>query len=504
MSNIPWLFQLPHAWLVAFLSEWLDMPTIGMLDTSISSKAYRSQFLCVLQAMRSTSVDKLSNGRRQAFLCYNGDWTGYWWRWLSVRRVRVESIVLHGGKVRSDLVVPSLRKVVTESFEDDDLPYLVRNCPSLKSLVLESFYSLVSGTGLRVLTDLHQSLEEFSFYRYSSAKLRAYYTHTGAALIDVLRQCSRLRKVSLTGDALRAVNLEGLLPYGYLFHELEFGRWDRTVADAQAVSNLLAECSNLRKLNYAGCDVEQDSLIITAVCQSCPLLEELNLWGFSSSQQAHIAGADTVVGIINRNCKHLHKLIFSYCKLPASILRSIAGMESLKELEFFHCEGLTEAGMAVLATMKLESLFNCGSTQLTEACIQSFIGSNISQTLETFHVTAGNNGMPPIDDVQVATALASCRNLKALVIYKEEDGCVFGRHGLDGLQAMATGCPLLADVSLFLTAAGLHYLGTHCTNLKKCDVLNRLVAGAPITPERFPSIEELQTLYPAVKWRYFG
>jgi hypothetical protein len=83
------------------------------------------------------------------------------------------------------------------------------------------------------------------------------------------------------------------------------------------------------------------------------------------------------------------------------------------------------------------------------------------------------------------------------------DGCVFGHNGLDGLQAMATGCPLLADIQLYLTVPGLHYLGTHFSNLKKCHVKNRCVEGTA-TPQGFPSIEELQTLYPAVEWTYAG
>jgi hypothetical protein len=77
---------------------------------------------------------------------------------------------------------------------------------------------------------------------------------------------------------------------------------------------------------------------------------------------------------------------------------------------------------------------------------------------------------------------------------------MFGRNGLDGLQAMATGCPLLADCTLCLTPACLHYLGTHFANLKKCSMFNGRQVG--VTPKGFPSIEELQTLYPAVKWEY--
>jgi hypothetical protein len=167
--------------------------------------------------------------------------------------------------------------------------------------------------------------------------------------------------------------------------------------------------------------------------------------------------------------------------------------------------GLPEAGIAVLATMELVKLCiylkYVRGYEWTGASLQSFVGSNISHTLESFSLTAYDNTTTAIDDVQVATALASCHNLTTLDVHLGDDGCVFGSNGFDGLQAMATGCPLLEDVSFLLTVPGLHYVGTHFTNLKKCFVYNTSVAGAP-TPEGFPSIEELQTLYPAVKWEY--
>ena len=96
MSNIPFSFRLPSAWLVAVLSEWLDMPSIGMLDTAMTSKTHRSQFLNCLQNMRSTTIDSFSGGGSRY---RGGKWTGRWWRWLSVRQVHVESIVLHGKEV---------------------------------------------------------------------------------------------------------------------------------------------------------------------------------------------------------------------------------------------------------------------------------------------------------------------------------------------------------------------------------------------------------------------
>jgi hypothetical protein len=163
------------------------------------------------------------------------------------------------------------------------------------------------------------------------------------------------------------------------------------------------------------------------------------------------------------------------------------------------------ADIAALATLKLSKLsieIVRGGDAWGEAAMQSFVGSNISQTLKSFRLSVYYETATPIDDVQVATAFASCHNLKKLAIsLGNDDAFMIGRNGLDGLQAMATGCPLLTDVSLPLTIGGIHYLGTHFTHLKTCMVDNRRLNGAR-TPVGFPSIEELQTLYPAVKWRY--
>jgi hypothetical protein len=515
MSKIPFLFQLPSAWLVAVLSEWLDMPSIGMLDTAISSKKHRSQFLNCLQNMRSTTIDRFSDHRGEGFLDNGHGWTGCWWRWLSVRQIYVESIVLRGKEVRADLVVPSMRNVKIKYCEDEDLQYLVRNCPALRCLGIETSvvarrYQPVSEIGLEVLTNLHQSLEEFSYARHVGGRLdqdQEYQVQSAAAaLIDMLRQTSNLHKVSLTGTALRSVNLEELLPYGHLFQELEFEGGCQTIAYVQHISNLLAYCSNLTKLHYMGSeddelDDEMDSLFLTAIHQSCPLLEELELMHFLFNQQDLPAGSG-VFALINRNCRHLRRLTLNRCELSASILRSIAELEALKELDLTECEGLTDAGLAALATMKLVGLsifvFQSDDSQLSS--LQSFVGSNISQTLETFDLSVEDD-QALIDDVQVATALASCHNLKKLAMLSFVDGYAFGRDGLDGLQAMAVGCPLLADVSLSLTAPGLHYLGAHFPNLRKCSVSIASEEGEP-APEGFPSIEELQTLYPAVKWAY--
>jgi hypothetical protein len=388
----------------------------------------------------------------------------------------------------------------------------VQNSPLLQSLTIscdgERVEMQLTETAFEAISYLCLDLEEFSCdrqieYAADNGGLDAYYERTAASLVNVLRRCSKLKKVSLTGDSMHCMKFEDLLPFGHLFHELRFGEERRHLFSetGQVVSNFLTACKNLKSIHFVGNrwddEEETDRLVLSALAQSCPLLEELVL--------SHLPSDSLDTGILSRNSRRsrcFRALTLLRCFLSDSCLRSIAGIETLTELWLDSCYGLTGTGVAELATMKLVKL-SFDTMTWTELSLQSFvvfIGSNISQTLESFELMAYCNATP-MDDVQIATALASCHQLKSLIVHSGEDGCLFGRDGLDGLQAMATGCPLLAVVSLPLTVSGVHYLGAHFTSLRKRTVRCRRVAWAPAS-EGFPSIEELQTLYPAVEWRY--
>ena len=45
MSHKNLLFRLPNAWLVHFLSVWLDIVDVGRLDSAMTNEQYR-QFFC--------------------------------------------------------------------------------------------------------------------------------------------------------------------------------------------------------------------------------------------------------------------------------------------------------------------------------------------------------------------------------------------------------------------------------------------------------------------------
>ena len=304
-----------------------------------------------------------------------------------------------------------------------------------------------------------KDLEEFSYADFRGADVVGFVREaTAAALVDMIRRCSKLKKVSLTGDTLCGMKLEDLLPFGHLFHELHFQDYSNDPATGQTISNLLCRYGNLRKFDYCGgVDTkERDRLVLTALCQSCPLLEELRL-------------VDTSLDAFDK----------------------IAGMESLRDLDLDHCHGLTDAGMAALAVLRLTNLLKWeGRGNLTEVALQSFVGANISHTLEDFYLNIDSDRL--IDDELVATALASCHNLKELQVQWGEDKCTFGRNGLDGLQAMAAGCPLLYTVALYATVPALHCIAAHCSNLKTCTT--------SLSSDDLR--DDLRTSYPAIEWHF--
>ena len=132
-------FQLPHAWLLAFLSEWMSMKDIGLLDTAMTSKKYRPYFLRGLQCMRSTSIDRHSQA--VAYKCHVTDnsprareVSGWWFRWLYVRNVHVERVTVAGSVIHSVMMIPSIRELGVMDCSDQSFLNIIQSCPTIRTL----------------------------------------------------------------------------------------------------------------------------------------------------------------------------------------------------------------------------------------------------------------------------------------------------------------------------------------------------------------------------------
>ena len=495
--KIPLLFRIPQALLVGILSEWLDLQSLGRFDSSMCSKKYRPAFMNSLHIMRSTTVENVERGRWSS--CNPGEWSGWWWRWLSLRQIYVESVFL-SGKVHNIiwlnaidsnelLVLPSVRRIYFFTCSDDDLGYLVRTCPNLQSLhvatntalflpqtgLLAQFYDrrnepYVSEIGLNYIAQSYQHcLESFSYDRNVwcvggpendfPEGCVDHFMRTGQALIDLLRQCTRLQEVDLTSDSLRAIDLSELCAFGHLFNELRFEGYPCLGPSDQAISNLLHMCINLRKLTYNGDRSETigKRLVLSALSQSCSLLEELKLKSIY---------ADTWGTTLPRLCDNLSvllKLVLTDCELTDAYLRTMAfGLVGHTDLQFLDCEGLTNTGVSYLSKLKLVNLVieeldrqdgevHVAPSVLTEAAFTSFASpeSLICDTLESFHLHIMLNyeqhriGAVPIADDQVAMSFATCHQLKNLHIFWGSK-CEFGvANGTVGLAALVINSPIL-------------------------------------------------------------
>ena len=554
---MPLLFSVPQPWFVAFLSEWLDAISLGRIDIAISSRRFRPQFLQCLQEMRSTTVVDIGKGylTLKEILGFDVpmgpcEWSGWWWQWLSLRRIYVERIELTGRAYNTIwskaidsnklLELPSLRQIKIGGC-DVDLGYLVRVSPNIQSLNMDSSTSdeqlstpdsnitWVSDIGLQCIANAYQhSLKSFTYTRrvwcsYGPASEFSegcldYFMRTGRALIDLLRQCSHLQRVKLTGDTLRGIELNELFVFGHLFQELRFEGHDETRLgpSAQVIVTLLMKCVNLKKLMYSGStmSIMNQRSILTTIAQSCLLLEELQL-----SSMADSIVFDTTFPQLCQNLKHISKLNLSSCEFTDAIFLSISGMEQLNDLELYNCEGLTDLGISYLARLKLINLViweidYCESymvhvrpSVLTAEAFQSFRNPEaaISQSLESFRMNIMNIDTL-IDDGKLASALSTCHKLKHLHIHWGSR-CEFGGQFSEpfsesslGVVNMINNCPLLEVLFLPMTLHGLmNVFGEHgctCINLKDATIG---INSSHLTIFQEHNGIRFRTLYPHVK-----
>ena len=119
------LWLLPKSLLVQFLTEWLDIREVGVLDSAMTNKEHRPEFLQCLQEMRNRSVPVSFNG-------FCGD-DGTMPRWISVRQIHVKTFSLFGfdKEFIEDLHLPSLQKLEVLS------PPWLRHVPQLSPLLEE-------------------------------------------------------------------------------------------------------------------------------------------------------------------------------------------------------------------------------------------------------------------------------------------------------------------------------------------------------------------------------
>ena len=335
---------------------------------------------------------------------------------MSNRQIYIERIHMQ-GMVRSVLPLLSLRTLITEWVSDEDLKYLVRNCPNLTTLFMKT--KAVTGVGLKYIADSCPQLERFCWDRESLGSRWSFEQQTGTtamALVDILHQCSKLKMVWLAGDTMQLINLEEIRRFGHLFVKLSLGvapDAPNPTAVFQAISALLRNCCNLTKLELLGKRFAVDIGPSFVTAQSCPLLVELCLRRLPS-----VVAYPVLAGFSHR-CKLLKNIKLMGCDLSESSLRVVAGMTNVKYLAMEYCKGLTDTFVASLARLSLVSLKISDSqdaNRLTAESFQTYVaGANICQSLESVYISIVTER--PVDADEIVSAFALCRQLKTARVH---------------------------------------------------------------------------------------
>jgi hypothetical protein len=232
-----------------------------------------------------------------------------------------------------------------------------------------------------------------------------------------------------------------------------------------------------------------DGIPITTSAHCCPSLEKLKLYGL------HPVHFEALIFCLGRSCRLISTLNIVDCTVTSFALRCIAGMEALRDLTLDSSNGVAAVDIVLLVELPLTRLdLNAGKG--AASIVLAFPHAPISRTLQRLCIIMGGPDDPTeptrrISDSRLATALACCPQLIDVALLSKEG--VFGRRGVAGLQAMAAGCPLLSSINLPLTVGGLFCVGARCPNLRMCVSRYDIVDLKRIC-------EDLQTLYPKVKW----
>ena len=423
------LLRLPKALIEQILSKWLDIHDVGVLDTAMTNKEHRLEFLQCLKEMRNPTVPVSFDGKSEK------DETKL--SWISKRQIHVETITLI-------------------SFENKKKFIESLHLPSLRKLIVGYFYE--SPQWLRHIPQLCPLLVELSVGRFDTKAIVE-------DLIFVLNQCLQLKNVSIGLIYARTCTDDvwaGLQEFGHRLVDIHiaYGKLD------EGFKNFIKYCPRLRNLSYSGFD--DNGELLKCVAQSCPLLEEID---FDTCSKPALEE-------LSRNCKQLRKIEmchYSYndkvtIKVSAADLEVLKQIDTLEEL-ILSSSDLTVEKLAVISgfrhlkRLKLEEYG--GVDELAVAGFRVFEGSPISKTLQSISVLfhEGGDYFLPVQGFDIGgmmAGIASCHNLRnADLSYHCDDA---------GLVVLGAGCPLLEEISLTygpVTVDGLVELAEQCQHLTK-------------------------------------
>ena len=264
-----------------------------------------------------------------------------------------------------------------------------------------------------------------------------------------------------------------------------------TVGRTKAFAVLLARCPNLKVLDLDGPygQENQDDSVLVSLAQHCPLVEGVHLTSRCS---------DAVLLLLKQNCKNL--ITFKFCEcggLTDAFFEHIVRIQSLQNLYFDQCKGITDAGLATLmrgcpnlrVLHFLEEDYHFHSAAVFRGLKDApFVDSLVEINIYVDVIEDADEQF----EVIIGEGLARCHNLVKVVVVNDHFGDV-------GLALMCAGCPKLEELEVRLlaraniTIEGLIHVATKCPHLRRCEAypldIDFSDAEVEMFKARFPAIE---------------
>ena len=223
---------------ILFLSHWLDVRSLTILDVAVSSRRLRPSWLTVLQCLRSDAVDNWGHSLSSLM-------------WLSQRgirasrvRMKMDNSLVRGCDIllvdTSDIVHLGLRGC--SNMTDQCIVDVVNRCHKLRSIDIGSC-GQVTDAGVIALGVGCGQLQSINLYGCDNV--------TDAGVIALSAGCGQLQSINLYG----------------CYH----------VTDAGVIA-LSAGCGQLRSINLHGCNKVRNAGVI-ALGAGCGQLQSINPYG---------------------------------------------------------------------------------------------------------------------------------------------------------------------------------------------------------------------------------
>lgn len=349
------VFEFP-CWIAArFVSEWLSIVDICMLDKSCCEAALRRSFLSFISYEGTILTKKNFTANQNSANALS---------WLNLRGVSIEELdydknryITQFSNITS-IVCRHLKVLCLMHMTIDDSNKILENCPALQALTLTDIAKQKKRKSCKPESIPHQSLAIKKLYirGSSSAQVEALKTLGESTLQELELSSCKVRKdfAKVLANKLASGSLE-LLSLKYC-----------DITDSR-FARLLNCGSNIRKLSLDSCS-ELGGLTIDNIASVCKSLEYLDLTMVSRPFEQAIK--DDNIVLITENCTSLQELrLANLAYLTDAALRAILrDCHKLITLIVDNCSGFVGEGLLVPTahtTSKLEAAVfkRCSSLQ---------------------------------------------------------------------------------------------------------------------------------------------